>query len=100
MEAPIEDARCWPARFPTDAHEADGTLEWDATTIVITRVRAAGCCGVGDSYTDASAAALIYSRLAACVRGRDVMDVPACWWAMVADRCARSVSSLPQPCPE
>ena len=46
--------------IPTDAHESDGTLEWDATTIVITRVRAAGCRGVGDSYTDASAAALIY----------------------------------------
>jgi L-alanine-DL-glutamate epimerase-like enolase superfamily enzyme len=67
----------------TDAPESDGTLAWDSTTIVIVEVRAGGECGVGYSYADPAAAMLIDSKLRTVVEGRDVLDVPAAWWAMV-----------------
>ena len=49
--------------IPTDEPEADGTLTWDKTTMVLVRARAGGEQGLGWSY--ASAAAQIASSLAA-----------------------------------
>ncbi|HEY1261960.1 MAG TPA: enolase C-terminal domain-like protein [Terriglobales bacterium] len=69
---------------PTDLPESDGTLEWDKTTIVIAQLHAAGVRGLGYSYADRSAAALMDGLLAPLVRGRDVMDIPGAWTAMVA----------------
>jgi hypothetical protein len=43
----------------TSEPEGDGTLTWDATTMVYARVAAGGDEGLGYSYTDASAAGLI-----------------------------------------
>jgi hypothetical protein len=37
--------------IPTDAPEADGTLAWDKTTMVLVTARAGGEQGVGWSYT-------------------------------------------------
>lgn len=34
-------------RIPTDSPEPDGTLEWDATTIIVVEARAGGCSGTG-----------------------------------------------------
>jgi len=39
---------------PTEAPESDGTLDWDSTTIVVV--------GLGYSYADAAAAAVIDRR--------------------------------------
>ena len=36
---------------PTDLPEADGTLSWDATTVVVVEVAAADEVGLGWSYT-------------------------------------------------
>ena len=55
---------------PTDAPEADGTLSWDATTLVLARVRAGGEEGIGWTYGAAASAALISGQLASVVRGR------------------------------
>ena len=49
---------------PTDAPEADGTLSWDATTLVLARVRAGGEAGLGWTYGAAASAALIGGTLA------------------------------------
>ncbi|MWD29398.1 mandelate racemase [Aquicoccus sp. SCR17] len=68
---------------PTDAPESDGTLEWSATTLVLVRVMAEGVEGLGYTYSDVSAARLIRSKLAPLVEGRDVLDIPAAWHAMV-----------------
>jgi hypothetical protein len=32
---------------PTDHHESDGTLEWDATTMVVVEATAGGSQGIG-----------------------------------------------------
>jgi L-alanine-DL-glutamate epimerase-like enolase superfamily enzyme len=45
--------------IPTDAPEADGTLAWDKTTMVLVTARAGGEQGVGWSYTSRAAAAVV-----------------------------------------
>ena len=75
--------------IPTDEPEADGTLEWDSTTIVVVEAHAGGETGLGYTYSDAAAGKLIESRLAEVVRGCDPMEVRAAWTAM--SRALRNV---------
>ncbi len=69
--------------IPTDAPESDGTIEWDSTTIVIVEARGGGEIGLGYTYADASAAALVTERLAPLVCGLDATAVPHAWERMV-----------------
>jgi L-alanine-DL-glutamate epimerase-like enolase superfamily enzyme len=69
--------------IPTDFPESDGTAAWDKTTIVIVHVIAAGETGLGYSYADETTAKLIQTLLADVIHGKNAMDIPACWWAMV-----------------
>lgn len=82
-DAPVETVEVTVYTVPTDAPEADGTLSWDSTTMILVRIRAGGMEGLGYSYADRSAATLIRSMLAGIVQGRDVMAAPGCWQAMV-----------------
>jgi L-alanine-DL-glutamate epimerase-like enolase superfamily enzyme len=66
-------------RIPTDVPEADGTLEWDSTTIVVVRLEGAGRRGLGYSYTHACAAQVITDILRPLTVGWDAFDVPALW---------------------
>jgi len=68
---------------PTDSPESDGTYAWDKTTIVVVEVHAGGKCGLGYSYADTATATLIKHMLEKVVVGRDAMNVPGCWLAMV-----------------
>lgn len=68
---------------PTDFPESDGTLEWNKTTVVIVEAHANGVTGIGYSYANLCMAQLINEVLRHCVEGRDPMDVPASWDAMV-----------------
>jgi L-alanine-DL-glutamate epimerase-like enolase superfamily enzyme len=71
-------------RIPTDAPESDGTLAWDATTIVVAEVRGGGERGLGYTYADASVAGLVEGALADAVVGIDVLDTGAAHVAAVA----------------
>ena len=82
-EAAIDDLEVTAYTIPTDAPEADGTLSWDATTIVVVHAHGAGECGLGYTYADVSTAKLIASKLAGIVHGRDAMAPQAAWAAMV-----------------
>ena len=68
--------------IPTDRPEADGTLDWDKTTMVVVHARADGCTGLGWTYAHAAAATLIEDTLSGVVRGGDALDVPAQWQRM------------------
>jgi L-alanine-DL-glutamate epimerase-like enolase superfamily enzyme len=68
--------------IPTETPEADGTIAWDATTIVVVHASAADCTGLGYAYADASAAALIRTMLARVVVGVDAFDVERAYVAM------------------
>lgn len=63
--------------------ESDGTLEWNATTIVVAEARAGGEVGIGYTYEDPSAATLVNGTLAGVVQGCDALKVGAAWDAMV-----------------
>lgn len=68
--------------IPTDAPESDGTLVWDATTIVLVQLRAGDASGLGWTYADAATARIVQDKLAAALEGVDADDVPAAWMAM------------------
>ena len=76
--------------IPTDAPEADGTLAWDKTTMVLVTARAGGEQGLGWSYTSRAAAAVVGELLAGTVTGRDAFDV-----AGAAEAMARQVRTWP-----
>ncbi len=81
--APIAEVRASAYRVPTEQPESDGTLEWDAVTVVVAEVDAGGHTGLGYTYTDAAAAGLIAGTLAAAVGGRDALAGSGAWWSMV-----------------
>lgn len=81
--AQIDNVEVSSYTVPTDYPESDGTLEWDKTTIVIVEIKAGGLRGLGYTYADTSTAKLIHSLLAGVVTGRDAMDIPGAWLAMV-----------------
>ncbi|WP_405098035.1 enolase C-terminal domain-like protein [Micromonospora sp. NBC_01412] len=69
-------------RVPTDAPEADGTLAWDGTTMVLVRAAADGHTGIGWTYGPTAATAVVTDLLAPVVTDLDPDDVPAIWTAM------------------
>jgi L-alanine-DL-glutamate epimerase-like enolase superfamily enzyme len=82
--ARVEGIEAEAREIPTEGPESDGTLEWDATTIVLARVHADGTTGVGYTYADASATAVIEGKLAEAIVGRDALATAECWQAMHA----------------
>ncbi|HWE08476.1 MAG TPA: enolase C-terminal domain-like protein [Solirubrobacteraceae bacterium] len=83
-DAQITDVRASAYRIPTERLESDGTLEWDAVTVVVAELDAGGQTGLGYTYGDASIGSLVTGTLTNAVRGRDALAVPAAWWAMIA----------------
>ncbi|AYQ91195.1 mandelate racemase [Burkholderia gladioli] len=76
-EPRIGAVRARAYRIPTDRPEADGTLEWRATTLVLAEIEAGPVTGLGYSYTDASAARLIAGTLGEALHGQGLSDHPA-----------------------
>jgi L-alanine-DL-glutamate epimerase-like enolase superfamily enzyme len=72
-------------RIPTDQpNESDGTLEWNATTLVLVQVQSAGVTGLGYTYADEATARFVDDALAGDVCGMDAMAIGAIWKRMVA----------------
>ena len=61
---------------PTDAPEADGTLSWDSTTLVLATVRSEDVTGLGYTYAPAATASIIADLLADVITGLPALDVP------------------------
>ena len=83
-EPRVEELSARAFVVPTDAPEADGTLRWDSTTIVLARASAGGCTGLGYSYAAGAAAGLIEELLAGALVGCDALSPPAAWQRMRA----------------
>jgi L-alanine-DL-glutamate epimerase-like enolase superfamily enzyme len=62
--------------IPTDAPEADGTLSWDSTTVVVVEARAAATTGFGWTYSAGATASLVNDVLADVAVGRSALDPP------------------------
>ncbi len=78
--------------IPTESPEADGTLAWDKTTMVLASARAGAARGIGWSYAAAAAASVITDVLAGVVIGRSALDVPG-----AAEAMARAVRNIGRP---
>ncbi|MFI9721837.1 enolase C-terminal domain-like protein [Streptomyces sp. NPDC052396] len=71
----IDEITAHAYRIPTEAPEADGTLAWDATTLVVVHARCAGTTGLGWTYAPSEAAAAVTGLLAGLVTGRSPLDI-------------------------
>ncbi|MFE2103456.1 MULTISPECIES: enolase C-terminal domain-like protein [unclassified Streptomyces] len=87
---------------PTDAPEADGTIAWNSTTLVLATVRCGGVTGLGYTYAPAAAARVIDDLLADVITGTTVFDVPRLNEAMqrgvrnagLPGVCAQAISAV------
>ncbi|HEU5019322.1 MAG TPA: enolase C-terminal domain-like protein [Pseudolabrys sp.] len=79
----IDEVSARALHIPTDAPEADGTLSWTKTTIVLVQIGAGGKRGLGYSYTAAAAGDLVKDKLAEFLRGKDAFDIPGLWMGML-----------------
>lgn len=89
---PLDRLEVSAFRVPTDLPEADGTLAWDSTTLVLVEAFGGGDCGLGYTYAGESAARVVTNELAKIVCGSDCMDIPAAFAAMT-----RKVRNLGRP---
>ena len=83
---PVDALEARAYTIPTEQPERDGTLEWDSTTLLLVQARGGGQTGIGYSYTDPAAAAIVSGKLAGVVIGADALQVGHAWarmWAAV-----------------
>jgi L-alanine-DL-glutamate epimerase-like enolase superfamily enzyme len=88
----VRDVTAAAYTIPTDQPEADGTLAWSSTTLIVAHVTAGGRTGVGYTYADAACVPLIEGKLAEAIEGCDVLDTGAASQAMI-----RAVRNLGRP---
>lgn len=69
--------------IPTDAPEADGTLSWNETTLVVAQAHCGAVVGTGWTYGSTACAAVITGLLAGRVEGRNAFDIAGTFDAMV-----------------
>ena len=79
----VESVEARTYSVPTDQPEADGTLQWSKTTVVVVTVTAGGETGTGWTYGSDACRTVIDGKLADVVTGSDPMTVGATNEAMV-----------------
>jgi L-alanine-DL-glutamate epimerase-like enolase superfamily enzyme len=89
---PVRDVTAAVYVIPTDAPEADGTLAWDKTTMVLVTARAGDQQGIGWSYAAGAAASLLTEMLVPVLNGWDALDVAGANEAMT-----RAVRNIGRP---
>jgi L-alanine-DL-glutamate epimerase-like enolase superfamily enzyme len=89
---PLRKIKARAYTIPAEEPESDGTLEWSSTTLVLVEAEAGGKTGLGFTYTDAVAAALVREKLAPLLLGKDATDIPSCW-----DAVTRAERNLGRP---
>lgn len=85
----VEDLSVRVFRIPTDEPEADGTISWESTTMVLVETRGGGKRGIGYTYASGAAANLVADVLRGVARERSLFATPAIWSAMV--RAVRNI---------
>jgi L-alanine-DL-glutamate epimerase-like enolase superfamily enzyme len=101
-EALIEKAVISAFTIPTDAPEADGTLRWQSTTLVLAEITAAGQTGTGYTYAQRATATMAQHLAETCLKGKCAFNIPALHDAMLGKVrndgqqgvCAMAISAL------
>jgi L-alanine-DL-glutamate epimerase-like enolase superfamily enzyme len=71
-------------RFPTDAPEADGTIAWNMTSMVLVEVMAGATLGFGYTYASSAAADVVNNVLSKVAVGHQAAAVEQAWHEMVS----------------
>lgn len=79
---PIDQVSVAAYTIPTDSPEADGTIEWERTTIVIVIISAGAQQGLGYTYASEEVATVVRGVLEKTVLGADALSPPAVYEAM------------------
>ena len=82
VNVPIGKVRARAFTIPTDKPEADGTIAWNSTTLIVVEVSGGNVTGLAYTYADASITSLIESTLAKTIAGRDALDPQGAWRVM------------------
>lgn len=81
-EVSIGKVRARAYTIPTERPEADGTIAWKSTTLVVVEIAGGGHTGLGYTYSGGSIVQLIEGKLAETIAGLDAMNPQAAWRAM------------------
>jgi L-alanine-DL-glutamate epimerase-like enolase superfamily enzyme len=71
--------------MPTETPEADGTVAWDKTTLVLVEAEAGNKIGIGFSYADVATGKVVESLLAKLMAERNTFDVPGAHAVMLRE---------------
>lgn len=83
-QATIDRVDVTSYRVPTASHESDGTLEWDATTMVYVEIVAGGKTGMGYTYASEATAQTVADSLRPVLLGADALQTASCFAKMQA----------------
>lgn len=78
--------------YPTDQPEADGTITWKSTTLVVVRLHDGDHTGLGWTYAASAARSVIKDVLEPIVLGADANDTPK-----IAEAMARACRNAGRP---
>ncbi|MBX7158563.1 MAG: mandelate racemase [Verrucomicrobiae bacterium] len=79
----IEKVEVAAYQIPTDFPESDGTLKWNATTLILVTITAGGERGLGYTYGNVATAKVIQDHLISLVIDQDVNEIPAIWCSLI-----------------
>jgi L-alanine-DL-glutamate epimerase-like enolase superfamily enzyme len=79
----VSSVRCQVFVVPTDQPEADGTLAWSSTTVVVVEVIADDVVGLGWTYASSACRSVVDEQLSAAVIGTSAFDIPGAHEAML-----------------
>ena len=82
VDAPIGKVSAHAFTIPTDKPEADGTIAWNSTTLVVVEIIGGDRIGLGYTYSGPSIVKLIESKLADAIAGLDALNPEAAWRTM------------------
>jgi L-alanine-DL-glutamate epimerase-like enolase superfamily enzyme len=71
----VKDLKVSAYKIPTATPEADGTIEWDSTTLVLVEINAADKIGVGYTYANEAAAIVVEKSLKKIIVNANALDI-------------------------
>ncbi len=79
----IKDLKVSTYKIPTDLHEADGTISWESTTMILVAVNAGGKTGIGYTYAHEAAGIVIEKTLKQIAVGKNMMNIEGITTSMI-----------------
>jgi L-alanine-DL-glutamate epimerase-like enolase superfamily enzyme len=80
----IKDLKVSAYKIPTATPEADGTIEWNSTTLVLVEINAANKTGIGYTYANEASAVVIDKILKKIIIDANALDIPSLNTKMIA----------------